>query len=211
MDQGLGGLPAQSLSGDGPIARLFREVGVDDFAGAARYVLNLPYGRITERSRYWLVLTEGRGTCTTKHALLAELALEQSIDADLILGIYEMSERNTPGIGHVLRRYGLEYIPEAHCYLRCNGHRVDVTGVPPGAEPIARFLHEEPITVEQIGEYKNRVHKTFLAEWKAATKGLDGFSVDDIWRIREECIAALGAGEYRSRTNDGQSACREQQ
>jgi hypothetical protein len=58
-------------------------------------------------------------------------------------------------------------------------------------------------TVEQIGEYKNRVHETFLAEWKTATNGLDGFSVDDVWRIREECIAALGAGEYRTRTSDG--------
>lgn len=26
-----------------------------------------------------------------------------------------------------------------------------MTGVPPGAAPIERFLHEEPITVEQIG------------------------------------------------------------
>jgi len=199
MNEGLVGLSCKALSNDGPITRLFRKAGVDDFAGAARYLLNLPYGRITERNRFWLVLTEGRGTCTTKHALLAELAQEQSIDVQLILGIYEMSEQNTPGVGQVLSKYGMECIPEAHCYLLSNGGRIDVTGVAAGAEPISRFLHEEAITVEQIGEYKNRVHREFLKEWAAGEKQTERFSADDLWRIREECLAALGAGVYRSR------------
>jgi len=197
MDEGLVGLSPKALSNDGPVTRLFRKAGVEDFAGAARYLLNVPYGRITERSRFWLVLTEGRGTCTTKHALLAELAREQSIDVQLILGIYEMNARNTPGVGHVLRKYGMESIPEAHCYLRSNGARIDVTGVAAGVEPIGRFLHEEPITVEQIGEYKNRVHREFLEAWAAGKEDMERFSTDDVWRIREECIAALGAGVYR--------------
>ena len=40
-----------------------------------------------------------------------------------MLGIYEMSDRNTPGVGRVLTAHGLSYIPEAHCYLRCQGER----------------------------------------------------------------------------------------
>jgi hypothetical protein len=123
---------------------------------------------------------------------------EQAIDVQLMLVIYEMNERNTPGVGHVLSKYGMESIPEAHCYLRLNGSRIDVTGVPVGAEPIGRFLHEEPITVEQIGEYKNRVHRQFLNEWAAGKQELDGLTNDDLWRIREERLAALGAGVYRS-------------
>ncbi len=184
------------LSVDGAITRLFRSVGVRDFAGAARHVLHLPYGRIKDRAQFWLVLKEGRGTCTTKHALLAELAREQAIDLELMLGIYEMGERNTPGVGGVLRKYGLPYVPEAHCYLRYHGVRIDVTGVPPGAEPFERFLYEEPITVEKIGAYKNDLHKRFLHDWIARTETVQGRSLDDVWRIREECIAALGAGEY---------------
>ena len=82
-------------------------LGAGDFAAAARYVRQIPYGRITERSRYWLVLDEGRGTCTTKHATLAALARKQGIDVRLMLGIYEMSERNTPGVGPVLSAHGL--------------------------------------------------------------------------------------------------------
>ena len=184
------------LAEDGPVTRLFRAAGVEDFRGAAGYVRRLPYGRITDRSKFWLVLEEGRGTCTTKHATLAELAREQHIEVQLMLGIYEMTERNTPGVGAVLNRYGLTSIPEAHCYLRYEGQRVDVTGVAAGAEPIDRFLHEEPITVEQIGAYKNDLHRRFLGDWIARTETLAGRSVDEVWRIREECIAALGAGEY---------------
>jgi hypothetical protein len=188
------------LTADGPITRLFRAVGTHDFAGAALHVLRLPYGRITDRSRFWLVLEEGRGTCTTKHATLAELAREQGIHVQLMLGIYEMSEENTPGVGRVLTAHGLTCIPEAHCYLRSDGERIDMTGVPAGAVPIERFLHEEPITVDQIGAYKIEVHRRFLRDWIPRTEAARGRGLDDGWQIREACIAALGAGAYATPT-----------
>jgi hypothetical protein len=189
-------LTHRPLAEDGPVTRRFRAAGVEDFGGAAGYLLQLPYGRITDRSKFWLVLEEGRGTCTTKHATLAELAREQHIDVQLMLGIYAMTERNTPGVGAVLEGHGLTCIPEAHCYLRYQGQRVDVTGVAAGAEPIDRFLHEEPITVEQIGAYKNDLHRRFLRDWIVREETVRGRSLDGVWRIREECIAALGGGAY---------------
>jgi hypothetical protein len=196
MQEALEQLPDRPFSSDGPMTRCFRAVGVRDFAGAARHVLKLPYGRIADRSKFWLVVSEGRGTCTTKHALLAELAHEQNIDVELILGIFEMNERNTPGVGSVLTGYGLTYVPEAHCYLRHNGVRINVTGLQPGAEPIELLLYEEPITVQQIGTYKIDLHKRFLRDWIARTETVRGRSLDEVWCIREECIAALGAGAY---------------
>ena len=175
----------------GPFTARFRAAGVGDFAAAARHLLTLPYGRITDREQFWLVLEEGRGTCTTKHALLAELAREQAIDVQLTVGIYEMHERNTPGVGRVLRAHGLASIPEAHCYLVHQGRRLDITGVPPGAEPIERFLFEEPITVGQIGAYKIELHRRVLRDWIARTEAARGRSLEEIWRIREACITAL--------------------
>ena len=195
MQETLEVLTGHPLEGDGRITKMFLAVGAHDFAGAARHIWRLPYGRIEDRAQFWLVLKEGRGTCTTKHALLAELAREQAIDLELMLGIYEMGERNTPGVGEVLQKYGLPYVPEAHCYLRYQGVRIDVTGVPPGAEPIGRLLYEEPITVDKTGAYKNDLHKRFLHDWIARTEIVQGRSLEDVWRIREECIAALGAGE----------------
>ena len=111
----------------------------------------------------------------------------------LTLGIYEMHERNTPGVGAVLARYDLASVPEAHCYLTYEGARIDVTRSGAGpSEPIARFLHEEAIVPEQIGEYKVALHRRFILTWvgdHAAAVG--GRSCEEVWRIREECIAAL--------------------
>jgi hypothetical protein len=140
------------------------------------------------------VLAERRGTCSTKHALLRRLALEQDFDLVLVLAIYEMNERNTPGVGWVLQKHGLEVLPEAHCYLRLGSDRIDVTR--PSArgdvEPITRFLHEEEIDPSQITTYKVDVHKRFLQQWIARTRGLGELSLEGIWAVREECIGALG-------------------
>jgi hypothetical protein len=65
-----------------------------------------------------------------------------------------------------------------------------------GAEPIQEFLYDEPIAVGQIGAYKNDLHKRFLRDWTSRTEAMEGRNLEDVWRIREECIAALGAGEY---------------
>jgi hypothetical protein len=58
-------------------------------------VRSLPYGRNSDHSDWRLVLGEGRGTCSTKHALLADLARENRRHVALMLGIYEMDEDNT--------------------------------------------------------------------------------------------------------------------
>ena len=59
------------------------------------------------------------------------------------------------------------------------------------AEPIARFLHEETITPGQIGDYKIGLHRGFLAAWIAAEPAARGRTLDEVWRVREACIAAL--------------------
>ncbi len=159
---------------------------------AARHVWRLPYGRISDRSKVLLVLTERRGTCTTKHALLAELAAEHGVDVGLTLGIYEMRKRNTQGVGAVLDAHHLALIPEAHCYLTHAATRIDITRDVAGAAPIDTFLHEERITPAQIGDYKIALHRCFLADWLARSPAGRGRSLEDMWRIREECIADLG-------------------
>jgi hypothetical protein len=181
------------LKPSGDISHAFIGVGVADFRAAARFVSRLPYGRNTIVDDPLVVIREKRGTCSTKHALLRRLAAEQSVDVALVLGIYEMHGRNTPGVVPILKKYGLAALPEAHCYLRFREHRVDVTreinAHPP--EAIAEFLYEEDITPEQVGDYKKRLHCQFLRRWIAETGTASGRDLDDVWRIREECIAAL--------------------
>ena len=183
-------LPTRHLEALGAASAQFLALGIEDYRAAARFVNRLPYGRNADRANFRLVIVEHRGTCSTKHALLAALARENQLPVNLTLGIYEMSERNTPGVGAVLDRHGLGYVPEAHCYLTYAGERIDVTrsAVNP-SEGIARFLHEETIAPAQIGDYKVAMHQRFMREWVART--MPHRSWEQLWKIREECIAAL--------------------
>jgi len=185
-------LPEHRLTASGDTSAQFLALGIDDYQAAARFIHQLPYGRNADRADFRLVLPERRGTCSTKHALLAALAIEQRLPVHLTLGIYEMTERNTPGIGAVLSKHGLAFVPEAHCYLAYSGVRVDVTRDAVSAtEPIARFLHEETIAPAQIGDYKVSMHRGWMRDW--AAREMPHRNWEELWRIREECIAALSA------------------
>jgi len=185
-------LPDVPLPESGGLGFQLRTRGCATLREAARYLHTLPYGRNADRADFLLVLSEGRGTCSTKHALLAALAEEVGAPVRLTLGIYEMCEANTPGVGAVLHRHQLAAIPEAHTYLRFAGHRVDITrsGVAP-RQDIERFLIEQDIRPEQIGDYKISFHRTFLAEWLSAHPELARFTPEALWHIREACIAAI--------------------
>jgi hypothetical protein len=190
-------LPDRLLVATGPVTALFIARGIMNVGAAFRHVEGLPYARISDRSDLALVLKEGCGTCTTKHALLSLLLREQGIDVALTLGIFEMSELNTPGVGRVLEQHGLTSILEAHCYLRHAGGRIDITRDVPAAAPIERFLHEESITPDQIGDYKIALHHAYLDRWRRESGLASRWTLDEIWRIREDCIAALSGADIR--------------
>jgi hypothetical protein len=86
------------------ISTAFLNLATADLRAAGRRVCELPYGRNGNPDDPLAVLTDQRGTCSTKHVLLRRLAIEQGIDLVLVLGIYEMNEHNTPGVGTVLKR-----------------------------------------------------------------------------------------------------------
>ena len=110
-------LPNFEFNFDGNASRDFLSLGLSNFHAAVEYVWRLPYGRNSDRADFNLVLKEKRGTCSTKHALLAQTAFEQNFPVDLMLGIYEMNAENTNGIGAILDEAGVQSLPEAHCFL----------------------------------------------------------------------------------------------
>ena len=186
-------LPEAPLNAPGPASEAFRQIGCVSYRSAARRLHELPYGRNSDRANFRLVLSERRGTCSSKHALLAAVALEQNLPVSLTIGIYDMAELNTPGVGRVLSAHGLESIPEAHCYLTYSGRRVDITrsGISPQMS-IAHFHKEWPIEPAQIGAHKIALHHQYLREWLRKRRDLS-VSFEELWRIREACILALGA------------------
>src|SRR5690606_23950516 len=155
------------------------------------YIQQLPYGRNSNRCNFNLVLKEHKGTCSTKHAVLAEIAKENNIPKiKLILGIYKMCEENTPGVGSVLSKWDLKYIPEAHCYLKIKNNIIDLTrNTISSISFSSSLLSEEEITPIKIGSYKVKKHQAYLKEW-IMTEAIP-YNFNDIWNIREACIANL--------------------
>ncbi len=175
---------------NGELARRFRALGMCGFHAAVGWVHALPYGRNADRANYGRVLVEQRGTCSTKHALLAALAREEQVHVPLRIGIYLMDEMNTPGIGETLRSRGFSSIPEAHCVLVAGRERVDVTFPNSSGRCTERFIAERDIEPEEIGAVKLAWHRDFVERWARAER----LDPDAVWSAREACIAALGAG-----------------
>jgi hypothetical protein len=186
-------LPAVRLGTAGPSTAAFVERGISRFRNAARFVASLPYGRNSNRADHLVVLRENKGTCSTKHSLLARLAQEQNLPIALCIGIYEMDGLNTPGVGAVLEEHGLTSIPEAHCYLKRGSKRFDVTlaGGNLAREPIDRVLVEVEISPQQVGGYKVQLHQEFIHRWMNAVSLPRAFTFAELWAAREACIHAL--------------------
>lgn len=174
-----------------PISSRFREKGILDFVSAAEFIRHLPYRRNSSKTDPEIIFRENCGTCGTKHAVLALLAAENEIpEVKLITGIYRMNRKNTPGIGNTLEKYQLDFIPEAHNYLRIAGEILDYTGINPDGNSFADdLLDETEMFPDQVGDYKVQYHRNFLKKWISENE--IGFSLEAIWKIREECINAI--------------------
>lgn len=170
---------------------LLKSKGIDSWLELLTYIQELPYGRNTNRSDLGLVLVERKGTCSSKHAFLKMIAERNSIpNVRLILGLYRMNAENTPGLGNTLDEYGLDFIPEAHCYLKIADSRMDLTT---SRSEISRIeidiLEEQEIDYEQVVDFKTAYHKEYLRKWLFET-GSD-IRFEQLWRIREQCIQNL--------------------
>jgi len=186
-------VPDSEIEPIGPVSFAFLDRDAATVRAAFQQVWRLPYARNADPGDPLAPLLEGRGTCSTKHALLALLLEEQDLDGELRLGIYEMCEANTPGVGATLATHGMDAIPEAHCYLLLEGRRIDVTRLDgQGTKPISSFLYEEAIDPEDIGDYKRTLHRRFLDAW-AIENDLASLTGAELWAVREACIEALAA------------------
>ncbi|MEK8180726.1 hypothetical protein WMW71_10285 [Flavobacterium buctense] len=153
-------------------------------------VKHIPYGRNSNRTDFSLVISENKGTCSSKHAFLKDYADKNNIpNIELTIGIYKMNEQNTQ-IGTTLSENNIDYIPEAHCYLKINGEVVDVTNPSSDFNKIKNDILEE-ITIEpnQVSDFKVNYHKAFIQNWIIENK--ISYSFEEIWAIREQCIENL--------------------
>lgn len=167
------------------------KIGIATWNDLLKFVKNLPYGRNSNRKDFTLVLQENKGTCSSKHAFLKTIADLNSVkNVKLILGMFKMNSKNNPKIKSILERENLEFIPEAHCYLKINNIKLDLTNSQSDFHKIENdIISEIEIQPEQVNEYKIEYHKNYMKSWLKN----QGFTMtfEKIWNIREECIKEL--------------------
>ncbi|MEG0762091.1 MAG: hypothetical protein RR411_11515, partial [Chryseobacterium sp.] len=131
------------------------------------------------------------GTCSTKHAILRKLALENNHpEVKLIIGIFKMDANYTFKIKKTLEKYGLNYIPEAHNYLTIEDEYFDFTKPNSSYDDFKnKLLLEKETEYNQIGSEKIAFHKDFLKKWIDEERC--PYNLDEIWEIREQCILDL--------------------
>lgn len=184
--------PDFEIKSKGQISKEFIDRNILTFQQASLFVRHLAYGRNTDKNNLASVFTDNCGTCSTKHALLKRLAEENNFEAiKLIVGLFKMNGSNTPAISETLQKNQLEYIPEAHCYLKFEDQIIDLTKV--NSKPtdfLDDLIEEIEISPEQITDYKVNYHKSYLSIWLDKNEQIN-LSLQEIWKIREQCIQDL--------------------
>lgn len=180
------------LTADETISTLFRSLGINDFDTACDYIARIPYGRNSNRADFLLVVSEKKGTCSSKHALLTALAEENAIhDIELIAGIFMLSRETHPQLASFFHDKLYDTIPECHCYLRFKGQRFDFTDRSNGMERIAaKIVREQRIEPHQVRDWKIVIHKHYMEGWLKRNPNLT-ISLDELWADREELINQL--------------------
>jgi hypothetical protein len=176
----------------GAISKAFLEMNIFNFQQAADSVKLLPYGRNCDKENLVSILTDGCGTCSSKHALLKQLAIENQFDTvKLFIGLFKMNSHNTPAVTATVEKYKLAYLPEAHCYLKLGNAIIDVTKTESSPHDFLPDLIEEmEIQPHQITDFKVAYHKKYLAKWLHENREIM-YTPDEIWAIREQCIQDL--------------------
>jgi len=186
-------LPDVEIKDSDTISNEFLQRGVTGFIGACRYIHQLPYGYNSNRDDLLILFREGRGSCTTKHAVIATLAEELVLPIAKNIGIYRMTEDLVTGTNEILEGFNLPYVPMVHCFLSFRDYRVDLTeGNDNGKNrSIDRFLHTETVipNISEKDEYL--LYRNALKERILVREELKGVDVKHILQAREQGIKLL--------------------
>jgi hypothetical protein len=185
--------PDKPIANGGPIARTFAGLGIGTFHEACRYVHRLPYGYNSDRDELMILFKEKKGTCTTKHAVIATLASELGLPINKKVGIYAMTEALVSGTQEILARYRLPYVPMIHCFLNCQGRWVDLSeGNLNGKNgSIDHFLFSADVAATISAKDEYRLYRQALQDNVLTRPELEGADMKTVLKAREEGLAVL--------------------
>ena len=183
--------PDFHLDANGKLGALLLKENVYTFHEALEHVHKLLYKRISNLENLDLVLSEKRGTCSSKHAFLAALAKENgNTSISLKLGYFKFGSSILPELKKEFEILGTDYIIEAHNYLRFKKQIIDVTSFSFDVQKLlsSKVLIEEiSLESDQAGAYKQKLHESYFKKW-CAEKNVD---FEKAWALRWAIIDCL--------------------
>jgi hypothetical protein len=192
-------LPDRPIDDKGPVSAEFRRRDIATFQAACGFVHRLPYGYNSDRDDLFMLFKEGKGSCTTKHAVIATLAEEIGLPVGKSIGVYAMTDRIVTGTQAILETYGLPFIPMVHCFLAGGGLRVDLTqGNANGKNTaIDDFLYTETVIPNISAKAEYLLFRRVAADLIHRHAALRGVALKTLLHAREEGIVLL-----RSKVSD---------
>lgn len=188
-------LPDAVMAEFGPVSAKFLELGVTSFQQACAFVHELPYGYNSDREDLMILFREKKGTCTTKHAVIAALAKELGLSVKKHVGIYKMTETLVPGTNKILERHRLPHLPMIHCFLVSGPHRVDLTeGNRNGKNgPVDEFLFAREVVPNFTEKDEYLLYRRVLIEQILTRDEFRGVDFRTVLQARVEGLALLRA------------------
>ncbi|MFX1384829.1 MAG: hypothetical protein ACFFBP_20570 [Promethearchaeota archaeon] len=186
-------LPDVEIKPGGQMSDKFLELGIKTFKKACDYVHNKEYGYNTNYDDRMILFKENKGTCTTKHAVIAGLAEELGLPLYKHVGIYKFTETISSGTTEILRKYNVPYIPMVHCFLIYKEFRFDLTeGNCNGKNTtIEEFIHEERVDPFISRKHEYLLLKRVIKQKILPSKEMEGIKERSLLKAREEAIILL--------------------
>ena len=186
-------LPDAIIIPSGKMSKKFLELGIKSFKEACEYIHNVEYGYNTNYNDDMILFKENKGTCTTKHAVIAALAEELNIPLFKYVGVYKFTEDISKGAEEILKKYQLPYAPMVHCFLVYDKYRFDLTeGNNNGKKKdLEEFIHIEKVEpfISRKNEYL--ILKRVLKEKILPSEEMKRIKERMLLKAREESIALI--------------------
>ena len=192
--------PDFAIAPAGMISEQFLKMHISSFRAACEHIHQLPYGYNADRDAPMGLFNEGKGTCTTKHAVIATLAQELDYPIHKHIGIYAMTETLVTGTAAILEKYNLPSLPMVHCFLVFQTFRVDLTegNLNGKNSSIEEFIYTVEVEPNISGKDEYLLYRNALKKHISTRDEFEGVSVKNVLQAREEGLALLKANIGRN-------------
>ena len=186
-------LPDGEITSSGEISKKFLELGIKSFKHACMFIHKLEYGYNSNYDDEMILFKEKKGTCTTKHAVIAKLAEELNLPLFKNVGVYKFTEEICTGTNQILKKYDIPYVPMVHCFLAYEEFKFDLTeGNNNGKNrSIENFIQVEKVIpfISRKDEYL--ILKKVLKDKILPSKEMEGIKEKNLLKARLEAIDLL--------------------